>query len=264
MPEIEYDIDEGIGLLRLNRPERKNSMTLEMIDRVVEVLRRAKTDDGVRVVLVAGAGDAFCSGVDLSFLEPAETGLSASPLTLKRLLTDHIHNIAYAVEDLDKPIIAAVNGPAVGAGMDLALMCDLRVAGSAARFAEAYIRAGLVPGAGACYFLPRLVGPAKALELLLTGEFIDAEEAARIGVVNRVVPDDELEDAARDLARRIASGPPIAAAMIRRATYQSMRSDLRTSLDLISSHMGVVTSTIDTAEALRAIRERRKPNFTGT
>jgi len=145
----------------------------------------------------------------------------------------------------------------------MALMCDMRVMARSARLSEGYIRVGLVPGDGGCYYLPRLVGVAKALELLLTGDFVDAEEAVRIGLVNRAVDDKELEAAVAALARKIADLHPVAVRMIKRATYQSLRTDLRTALDLISSHTGVLGSMQDTAEAMTAFREKRKPKFTG-
>jgi enoyl-CoA hydratase/carnithine racemase len=146
----------------------------------------------------------------------------------------------------------------------MALMCDIRIMARSARVSEGYIRVGLVPGDGGCYYLPRLVGVAKALELLLTGDFIDADEAARIGLVNHVVDESELDGAVQVLARKIADGPPVVVRMIKRATYQSMHTDLRTSLDLISSHTGVVGLMSDSAEAMAAFREKRKPRYTGT
>jgi enoyl-CoA hydratase/carnithine racemase len=168
------------------------------------------------------------------------------------------------MDDLDKPVIAAINGTAIGAGLDMALMCDMRIMARSARLSEGYIRVGLVPGDGGCYYLPRLVGTARALELLLTGDFIDSAEAERIGLVNRVVDDDDLPAAVAGLARKIADGPPVAIRMIKRATYQSMRTDLRTSLDLISSHTGVVGLMHDSAEAMEAFRQKRRPKFSGT
>jgi enoyl-CoA hydratase/carnithine racemase len=165
------------------------------------------------------------------------------------------------MDDFDKPTIAAVNGAAVGAGMDMALMCDMRVAARSARFSEGYINVGLVPGDGGCYDLPRLVGMGRALELLLTGDFVDAVEAERIGLVNRVVEDEALLDETNALARKLAAASPIALRMIKRATYQSARVDLRTALDLVSSHFGVVSTTDDHAEAMAATRERRAPEF---
>lgn len=259
MADLEYTVENGVGTIMLNRPERKNAFTIEMIDQWAEILRDSRTDDSVGAVVLTAAGDAFCSGAELETLAPGEP----TPYDRKAFLTDHIHRIAYALEDLDKPVIAAVNGAAVGAGMDFALMCDLRFAAQSARFSEGYIRVGLVPGDGGAYYLPRLVGPAKALELLLTGDFIDATEAERIGIVNRVCEDENLRAEAQEFAERLAAGPPLITRMIKRAVYQSARSDLRTSLDLISSHMGIVQSMEDSHEAFNAFREKRSPDFKG-
>jgi len=261
MADLEYSVAEGIGTIRLNRPERKNAFTLAMVDQWAGLLGAARTDPDVRVLVLTGTGDAFCSGVDL---ERRHEGRPATALARKQVLTDQVHRIALAMEDLDKPVIAAVNGTAVGAGLDMALMCDMRVMARSARVSEGYIRVGMVPGDGGCYYLPRLVGVAKALELLLTGDFIDADEAARIGLVNQVVDESELDDAVLALARKIADGPPVVVRMIKRATYQSLRTDLRTSLDLISSHTGVVGLMSDSAEAMAAFREKRKPRYTGS
>lgn len=257
--DLEYGVENGVGTILLNRPERKNAFTIEMIHRWAEILREARTDDSVGAIILTGAGDAFCSGGEFDSLAPGEP----TPYERKAFLTDHIHRIAYALEDLDKPVIAAVNGAAVGAGMDFALMCDMRFAARSARFSEGYVRVGLVPGDGGNYYLPRLVGTAKALELLLTGDFIDATEAERIGLVNRVYEDDALMEETRRFAERLATGPPLIIRMIKRAVYQSARSDLRTSLDLISSHMGIVQSMEDSKEAFYAFREKRTPHFKG-
>jgi enoyl-CoA hydratase/carnithine racemase len=259
MADLEYTVADGIGTILLNRPHRKNAFTIEMIDQWARILVEARTDPDVRVIVLTGAGDAFCSGVDLSSMD----GERPSPLQRKEHLTDHIHRVPYALEDLDKPVIAAINGVAVGAGMDMALMCDMRIIARSARLSEGYIRVGLVPGDGGCYYLPRLVGQAKALELLLTGDFIGAEEAARIGIANHVVDDDDLIAATTRLARKLADAPPVAVRTIKRAVYQSARADLRTALDLISSHMSVVTSTQDSAEALAAFREKRPGRYVG-
>jgi enoyl-CoA hydratase/carnithine racemase len=250
LADLEYTIENRVGTILLNRPDRKNAFTVEMIDRWAEILREARTDDSVGAIVLTAAGDAFCSGAELGTLAPGEP----TPYDRKAFLTDHIHPIAYALEDLDKPVIA---------GMDFALMCDMRFAARSARFSEGYIRVGLVPGDGGAYYLPRLVGPAKALELLLTGDFIDATEAERIGVINRVCEDDELRDETREFAERLAAGPPLITQIIKRSVYQSARSDLRTSLDLISSHMGIVQSMEDSHEAFNAFREKRDPHFKG-
>jgi enoyl-CoA hydratase/carnithine racemase len=259
MPDLEYRVENGVGTILLNRPEKRNAFTLEMLHLWAEVYREARTDDNVGAVVVTGAGDAFCAGGDLEGLAPGEP----TPYDRKAFLTDHVHRVAYALEDLDKPVIAAVNGVAVGAGMDMALMCDMRFAARSARLSEGYVRVGLVPGDGGAYYLPRLVGTAKALELLLTGDFVDAEEAHRVGIVNRVYDDDDLAQETRLFAQRVAAGPPLVTRMIKRTVYQSARSDLRTSLDLVSSHMGIVQSTEDSKEALSAFLEKREPEFKG-
>lgn len=259
MADLEYWVENGVGTIMLNRPDRKNAFTVEMIDLWSEMLRNARTDDAVGVIVLTAAGDAFCSGAELDILATGDP----TPYERKAFLTEHIHRIAYALEDLDKPVIAAVNGAAVGAGMDFALMCDMRFAASSARFSEGYIRVGLVPGDGGAYYLPRLVGTGKALELLLSGDFIDAAEAERIGLVNRVYEDDALRDETQKFAERLASGPPLITRIIKRSVYQSARSDLRTSLDLISSHMGIVQSMEDSREAFTAFREKRTPQFKG-
>jgi enoyl-CoA hydratase/carnithine racemase len=250
-----FTVTDGIARIVLNRPERMNAFTFEMIDAWVDALQRCRTDDAIKVVLITGAGEAFCSGGDI-----VEMGdrLAHTPEQRKSELFQRIERIPLALEDLDKPVIAAVNGVATGAGMDMALMCDIRYAAQSARFAETYVKVGLVPGAGGAHFLPRLVGPAKALELFFTGDFIDAQEALRIGVVNRVFPDASLMDEVDAIARRIARAPALTLRMTKRAIYQGLRNDLRTNLDLISSHYAVITATQEHKDLVRAFIEKRK------
>jgi enoyl-CoA hydratase/carnithine racemase len=179
------------------------------------------------------------------------------------MLMQCIHQVARALDDLDKPVIAAIQGAAVGAGMDMALLCDMRIAGRSARLSEGYIRVGLVPGDGGAWLLPRIVGSAKALELLMTGDVVGSEEAHRLGLVNHVVEDDEVLPRAYALAQSIAAAPPVQIAMIKRMVRQSERIDLRTHLDLVSSHFGVVSSLADYQEAALAFREKRAGEFRG-
>jgi enoyl-CoA hydratase/carnithine racemase len=239
MADLEYHVADGVATARLNRPEKKNAFTLEMLDTWCEILREARHDDDVRVLVLTGAGDAFCSGVDLD----AFGDIAATPLTLRNALSTRIHPVNHALEELDKPVIASMPGIAVGAGLDMALACDIRIAAESARFSERYIKLGLVPGEGGCWYLPRLVGVSKALELLLTGEFFDAAEALRIGLVNRVVPDANLESATSELALQLASAPRVTTALIKRTVYQSVMTDLRTSLSMIASHSAVAQLT---------------------
>jgi enoyl-CoA hydratase/carnithine racemase len=246
---LKFSITEGIARIVLDRPERMNAFTFGMIDAWTAALARCRTDDDVKVVIVTGTGTAFCSGGDI--VEMGER-LEHTPEQRKNELFHRIERIPLALEDLDKPVIAAVNGVATGAGMDMALMCDLRYAAQSARFAETYVKVGLVPGAGGAHFLPRLVGVAKALELFLTGDFIDAQEALRIGLVNKVFADATLAEEVDNIARRMARAPALTLRMTKRAIYQGVRNDLRTNLDLISSHYAIITSTQEHKELVRS------------
>jgi enoyl-CoA hydratase/carnithine racemase len=254
MDNLRVTVAEGIAEIVLDRPERRNAFTFEMIDAWAAALADARTNPAVSVVIVTGAGEAFCSGGDIVEMEER---LAQSPAQRKAELHERIQRIPLALADLDKPVIAALNGVATGAGLDLALMCDLRLAARSARFAETYIKVGLVPGAGGAHFLPRLVGTAKALELFWTGDFIDAAEAERIGMVNRVVDDDALMSETRHLAARIAKAPTQTVRMIKRAVLGGMANDLRTNLDLISSHYAVVTASENHREAVRRFTGQR-------
>jgi enoyl-CoA hydratase/carnithine racemase len=250
--DILFKKEDGIATITLNCPKRKNAFTMEMIDQWAETLIEWRTDPEVQVIVVTGAGDAFCSGVYFAPPEPGTQAVAPTAFDNKSNLWDRIHRIPLTLEDIDKPVIAALNGVAVGAGLDMALMCDMRFAAESARFSEGYVRVGFVPGDGGAYYLPRLVGVAKALELLWTGDFIYAPEAERIGMVNRVFPDDQLMEETYKFAKRLVDGPTKVIQLIKRAVYQSSRADLRTALDLISSHMGVIRTTKDSQQALAA------------
>ncbi len=247
--ELEFTVADGIARIVLNRPERMNAFTFEMIDDWAAALRACRTDDAVKVVIVTGRGEAFCSGGDI--VEMGER-LSQTPEQRKRELTERVQRVLIALEDLDKPVIAALNGVATGAGLDLALACDIRYAAAGARFAETYVKVGLVPGAGGAHFLPRLVGLSKAMELFFTGDFFDAEEAKRLGIVNQVFPAETLQEEVEKIARRIAKAPPLTIRFIKRALQQSLGNTLRTNLDLISSHYAVVTASQEHKDLVRA------------
>lgn len=253
---LTFTVEDGIARIVLDRPERMNAFTFAMIDAWTAALDECRKSDAVKVVIVTGNGSAFCSGGDI--VEMGER-LEQTPEQRKSELFDRIERIPLTLEDLDKPVIAAVNGVATGAGMDMALMCDIRYAAESARFAETYVNVGLVPGAGGAHYLPRLVGVAKALELFWTGEFIDAQEAMRLGIVNKVFADDQLAAEVDRIAARIAKAPPLTLRMIKRAIYQGMRNDLRTNLDLISSHYAVITATDEHKRAVRSFIAKRRP-----
>ncbi|KWX21294.1 enoyl-CoA hydratase [Mycolicibacterium wolinskyi] len=258
MSDLEYTVADGVGTILLNRPHRKNAFTLDMLDRWAEALRSARTDPDVRVVLVTGAGGAFCSGVDLDDFAEITTTLGR-----QQVLQDRVHRVAAAALDLDKPLIAAVDGVAVGAGMDMALACDLRLASTRARFSEGYVRVGLIPGDGGAHLLPRIVGQARALELLWTGRFVEADEALSLGLVLSLHSPADFPAAVGDLCRRLAAGPPVAIRAIKRLVRNGERVDFLTSLSMVAAEQAVVQSTADSAEAVAAFREKRKPVFTG-
>jgi enoyl-CoA hydratase/carnithine racemase len=258
-PHVLYQLEGHIATITLNRPEVKNAFSPEMINLWRQFLEQARTDDNVRVIILTGKGETFCSGGDIR--EMASGKLRS--WEMKKFLWENVHRIVLTLEDLDKPIIAAINGAAVGAGLDMALMCDLRVCSDRARLGESYILLGLVPGDGGAYFLPRLVGIAKAMELFFTGDILSAQEALAIGLVNRVVPPDRLLEETLVLAEKISSKPPVAVRMMKRAIYQSQTSTLRSHLDYISSQLALLSETQDHQEAAKAFLEKRKPVFTG-
>ncbi|MDP1692720.1 MAG: enoyl-CoA hydratase-related protein [Burkholderiaceae bacterium] len=255
-PPVRLDVDaDGIGTLTLNRPEQLNAFDLNMIEAWRAALESAEADERVKVVVVTGAGRAFCAGGD--FEEMAKFSEMDS-LGRKNFLYRNVHRIPLALERMDKPIIAAINGAARGAGLDMALMCDLRVMAQSATLAETYINIGLIAGDAGSWFLPRLIGTARALELFWTGRVVGADEAERIGMVNRSVPDAELLKVTYELARTIAAKPQQAVRFFRRAVYQSQTMALATHLDMVSSHMAVLEDLPEHRAGIAAFRSRSR------
>ena len=259
--DILVEKEGAVAKVILNRPDARNALANTMRQDLVRIYDELNDDDSVRVIVLTGAGNAFCAGGDVKAMKTSPE--RNDPYLSKSRLWDNVQRIPKTLQELDKPVIAAVNGAATGAGMDMASMCDIRCAAESAKFAESYVRMGLVPGAGGCWFLPRLVGMPKALELLLTADFVEAKEALEIGLVNHVFPDDKLMEETYKLATKIARRAPISVRLIKRATYQGQRVDLVTHLDQISSHMTVARSSEDHMEAVNAFLEKRHPVFKG-
>jgi len=261
MSELAFDVADGIATIRLNRPERLNAFTFEMIDDWVNALHACRDRDDIKVVVLTGTGRGFCTGGDVKAMK--DRGAESS-FERKEKLFEKILRIPRFLSEFDKPYIAAINGVAAGAGLDMALMADMRFAARSARLSENYIKVGLVPGDGGSWYLPRLIGTARALEMLLTGDPVDAEEAERIGLVNRVFDDENLMSEVYAFARKLADGPQLAIRLTKRAVYQGLRMDLLSSLDMVSSHIGVMSTTNDHREAVAAFVEKRSPQFTGS
>jgi enoyl-CoA hydratase/carnithine racemase len=257
--DVLYTVEGSVAILFLNRPRNKNAISLEMVRLLRRFFEEAQRDEAVKGIILTGKGDAFCAGGDVKAM--AEGKLRS--WDMKRFLWEEVHRVILMVEDIDKPLLAAVNGDATGAGMGFTLMCDLRVCSERARFAESFIKLGLVAGDGDAYFLPRLIGLGQALELLLTGDLITAEQALQLGIATKVVPHDRLLEETRMLMGRIIRNPSPAVRMMKRAVYQAQTSSLRNHLDYISSQLSLLSETEDHLEAARAFMEKRKPVFKG-
>jgi len=254
---LRYEVADAIATITLDRPEALNALTVTLKTELLAAFRAVARDRSVRAVVLTGAGRAFCAGQDLKErLEP-----DAAPLAVE--LRERYNPIISAMRALDQPIVGAINGVAAGAGASLAFACDIRLAAEGASFVLAFGRIGLVPDSGATWFLPRLVGPAKAAELVLLGEALSATDAERFGLVARVVPADVLAGEARATAVRLAGLAPVAVASTKRALERSWSVDLDAALEDEAFRQGIAGSTADHAEGIAAFLEKRPPRFTG-
>ena len=262
---ILYDVQDRVATITLNRPERMNAFSDELLTEWADAIWRAAKDEGVRAVIVTGAGRAFCAGADLRASGAEDRVLMADRNAGERRnsLRYSVHQVPRAVQYLDKPYIAAVNGAAVGAGMDMASQADIRIASDQARFAMSYVNVGLIPGDGGAWMLPRLVGVQKALELIWSGEMLTAAQALQIGYVMKVVPHDDLMTEARAFAMRLAEGPPVAMQLAKRLVYRGLDQSFIEGLEAAQAAMTIVQSTEDSREGPKAFREKRKPDFQG-
>jgi len=256
-----YEVKDRIATLTLNRPERLNALGDTLREDLYHALMKSAADPDVGVLVITGAGRGFCSGGDVKSMNERQQGTQVQALSER--IAPLRDRVVLAMRDCPKPIIAAVNGAAVGAGMNLALACDMRIASSAAKFSQAFVKRGLAPDWGGSWLLPRIVGTAKASELIFTGDSIDAAEALELGIVNAVVPSEELMAEAYRLARKIAAGPPVAIALSKRAIYHNQDVDLRAGLEFETFAQGLCRETEDAKEGVRAFMEKRAPVFRG-
>jgi 2-(1,2-epoxy-1,2-dihydrophenyl)acetyl-CoA isomerase len=252
---------DAVTTITLNRPDAFNSLDLATKQALLAALRAAADDPGVRAVVLTGAGRGFCVGQDLrEFAAVAQTG---TPEEIFTTVPEHYAPICELVAEMPKPVVAAINGAAAGAGMSLALAADFRVAADRATFTTAFTAIGLTPDTGMSWFLPRLVGPAKAAELLMLSPTLTAEQAAELGLVNSVVPAADLPVAAAELAGRLAAGPTLAYAAVRRLLRSAADQSLSASLQQEHEEIVAAGGTVDHAAALAAFLAKRKPEFTG-
>lgn len=261
--DILYNVDEfGVATLTINRPERMNALRPQTGKEIRDAIVRAREDDAVRCLLITGAGRGFCAGDDFQAIFLAE---NASTRRIQRQV-ERIKSGEASIDDLfalEKPTIAAVNGPAVGYGMDIALYCDIRFASENAKFGWYFVRRGVLGTVGGTFILRQLVGLSKAFELTLTGDLVDAAEALRIGLVSKVVPADQLMDEARAMARKLASGPPLAQRAVKRAMHKGFQMDWKTLGEYQQALGDVLWETEDHMEGVNSFVEKREPRYRG-
>lgn len=256
--------EDGIVVLTLNQPELRNPITdADTIAAILAALDRLEHDPDARVAILTGAGKGFSSGGNINEMKPGGNLNAGGPVQTRRNYKIGVQRLPLAFAALEIPVIAAINGAAIGAGMDLACYCDLRIAAESAKFAESFVKLGIISGDGGAWILPRIVGFSKAAEMALTGDMIDSNEALAFGLVSQVVPDAELMTAAKALAARIAVNPTHAVRMTKRMLWEGQRTDLASLLEMAAPMQAISHTTADHAEAVAAFLEKRKPQFKG-
>lgn len=250
---------DGVATITLNRPDKMNAMIPGISDGIYRSFEEAASDPAVKVIVITGTGRAFCAGADVSSLAQRAGPDSPQPTPPP---TGRVH-LALLIHSCDKPVIASINGVAVGFGLDLALACDIRIASEEARLAEAYIRRGMIPSGGGSYFLPRLLGMDRALLVAWTGEMIEAKEAERIGLVTMVVPHNQLQEATMDLAEKLAKGPTLAVQKTKRVMHDGLGMTLKEHLDYAAAVRRDLLRTEDHKEGTTSFVEKRAPRFRG-
>ena len=253
--------DGHIAVITLNRPEKMNAIGPDLRESFRAAMKAVEDDDDLRVLIITGAGRGFCSGADVG-VQAARASGELQDTGRKELLA-LVGDFILAFENLNKPVIAAINGVAAGVGLTVTLACDIRMASADARFAAIWVKRGLIPDGGATFLLPQVVGMDNALRLSYTGDIIDAREAERINLVTSVVPAEELMDQAKDLARQIAAMPPITVGVIKKIMWEEIRTNMKKALFYESYGQNLCRETQDQKEAVKAFMEKREPQFRG-
>ncbi len=253
LADLIYRKSNAVASISLNRPETNNAFTLPMLDGLEAAFRDARRDERIKVIVLSGQGNAFCSGGNIK-------DMASGKLTswdMKRFLWEHVQRIPLLMEDLDKPVIGAIDGPAHGGGFDLAMACDLRIATIRATFCAAYVRIGLAPGNGSAYYLARCLGASRALDLLLTGRVIKMEEALDLGLVQMTVRPERLEEEVDAYASQMTRWPLESLRAVKRAVRNGLHSDLRSHLDYMSSQLALLSQTPEHKEAIRKLAQKK-------
>jgi len=253
---------DHIATLTMNRPDKMNALNVQMLQEMVAAIEEVARDDDVRVMVLAAAGKAFCSGADLSDGGKA-AGLAGTPNEMRSNVRNSYQKVTMGLQRMDKPTIAMVGGPAVGAGCDFAFGCDMRVGSERAKFRNSFVKVGLIPGGGGTWLYTRVLGLGRGLEFLFTGDFLEAEEAARIGVLNKLVAAEQLEGATMELAQKIAKNPPLAVQMSKVMAYKALETNLEAALAMSAAYQALALSSEDHREGVNAFMEKREGQFEG-
>jgi len=258
---IMLDKKERIATITLNRPDRMNAVNEQMQADLTEALNDVNRDDGVGVLVITGAGRAFCAGADVGRMSSAERA-ARGPEQIRQGFRGP-QGVILGLQRLEKPTIAMVNGTCVGAGLDMACACDIRIGSENARFMCAFVRIGLFPGWGGTWLYPRVMGIPKAAEMLFTGDFIEAKDAERVGLLNKLVPAADLEKETMAMASRIANGPPIAIRLAKMQLYKGLEMDLETAMQMAAACETITLTSEDHKEGVAAFRDKRPPQYKG-
>ena len=256
-----YEQDDRIVKITLNRPDTRNALSGDIIEGLVEYLQKADKDKNVGCVILTGAGKSFSSGGNLQEIKDMTTKDQMTQAQLEDWYRFGIQKIPLTMNSIDVPVVAAVNGHAIGAGNDLCTMCDIRIAGEDAKFSESFLRIGIIPGDGGSWFLPKIIGLARANEMILTCDVLDANKALDWGLVSKVVPNENLIVEAQQLAKKIASQPPEASRRAKRLLRMSQNVPLQDALEMAASQQSILQQLDDHREAIDALLEKRKPNY---
>lgn len=260
---ITFEKNANIATITLNSPDTRNALASDMCAALVAALKQADDDADISCIVLAAAGKSFCAGGNIKEIRAMTADQKMTPLQIEQWYKQGIQQIPLTMAAISVPVIAAINGHAIGAGNDLACMCDIRIASDDAIFAESFLRVGIIPGDGGAWLLPRIIGTARANHMLFTGEFIDAQKAYDYGLISEVVSGDKLLERAQELAQQVASFPPMAIRKTKELMRSAASSSLKENLDTAAIYQGVLQQMDDHREAIDAILEKRKPNFKG-